>query len=196
MQSNSLFSFFFFFKQKTAYEISTRDWSSDVCSSDLVLSRYFRSLTHISFRHRKNLDEVISFEGVTGVFQRPEPCARLVNSLLNNAFSSLRRTTATLSLQNEVLGQGIVLRHRYRVFDSVFQLPHVTRPIMHHQFAQRLGREAFDFLFHMLAVFFQEVLYQRHDVIFSLAQWRKKYRNHVDSIKKIVAKQSLSHLLF
>src|ERR1044071_7847328 len=25
-----------FFKQKTAYEISTRDWSSDVCSSDLV----------------------------------------------------------------------------------------------------------------------------------------------------------------
>src|ERR1044071_3587466 len=28
--------FFFFFKQKTAYEISTRDWSSDVCSSDLV----------------------------------------------------------------------------------------------------------------------------------------------------------------
>ena len=27
--------FFFFFKQKTAYEIVSRDWSSDVCSSDL-----------------------------------------------------------------------------------------------------------------------------------------------------------------
>ena len=27
--------FFFFFKQKTAYEIGTGDWSSDVCSSDL-----------------------------------------------------------------------------------------------------------------------------------------------------------------
>src|SRR6059058_3719027 len=26
---------FFFFKQKTAYEVSLRDWSSDVCSSDL-----------------------------------------------------------------------------------------------------------------------------------------------------------------
>src|SRR5213075_2172024 len=25
-----------FFKQKTAYEITRRDWSSDVCSSDLV----------------------------------------------------------------------------------------------------------------------------------------------------------------
>ena len=25
----------FFFKQKTAYEMVSRDWSSDVCSSDL-----------------------------------------------------------------------------------------------------------------------------------------------------------------
>src|SRR5881392_4426918 len=30
-----LFHFFFFFKQKTAYEITHSDWSSDVCSSDL-----------------------------------------------------------------------------------------------------------------------------------------------------------------
>src|SRR5213595_383939 len=28
--------FFFFFKQKTAYEITEGDWSSDVCSSDLT----------------------------------------------------------------------------------------------------------------------------------------------------------------
>ena len=28
----------FFFKQKTAYEIGTGDWSSDVCSSDLFYS--------------------------------------------------------------------------------------------------------------------------------------------------------------
>ena len=27
---------FFFFKQKTAYEIKECDWSSDVCSSDLM----------------------------------------------------------------------------------------------------------------------------------------------------------------
>ena len=26
---------FFFFKQKTAYEMCGRDWSSDVCSSDM-----------------------------------------------------------------------------------------------------------------------------------------------------------------
>src|SRR5881397_97535 len=28
--------FFFFFKQKTAYEMAQCDWSSDVCSSDLL----------------------------------------------------------------------------------------------------------------------------------------------------------------
>src|SRR3546814_5710271 len=32
----SSFCIFFFFKQKTAYELRISDWSSDVCSSDLV----------------------------------------------------------------------------------------------------------------------------------------------------------------
>src|SRR3546814_8020072 len=43
-------SVFFFFKQKTAYEMRISDWSSDVCSSDLLnpspaylRSKYLRS---------------------------------------------------------------------------------------------------------------------------------------------------------
>src|SRR3546814_5373813 len=32
-----VFCLFFFFKQKTAYEMRISDWSSDVCSSDLLL---------------------------------------------------------------------------------------------------------------------------------------------------------------
>src|SRR3546814_20889839 len=46
--------FFFFFKQKTAYEMRISDWSSDVCSSDLgpenqgsersIASREYRQL--------------------------------------------------------------------------------------------------------------------------------------------------------
>src|SRR3546814_10513597 len=31
-----MFIVFFFFKQKTAYEMRISDWSSDVCSSDLL----------------------------------------------------------------------------------------------------------------------------------------------------------------
>ena len=32
-----MYIYIFFFKQKTAYEIVSRDWSSDVCSSDLAV---------------------------------------------------------------------------------------------------------------------------------------------------------------
>src|SRR3546814_1432879 len=32
-----MYNVFFFFKQKTAYELRISDWSSDVCSSDLAL---------------------------------------------------------------------------------------------------------------------------------------------------------------
>src|SRR3546814_17122876 len=34
---------FFFFKQKTAYEMRISDWSSDVCSSDLARRKFLRS---------------------------------------------------------------------------------------------------------------------------------------------------------
>src|SRR3546814_10053998 len=35
------FCFYFFYKQKTAYEMRIGDWSSDVCSSDLPLAEIF-----------------------------------------------------------------------------------------------------------------------------------------------------------
>src|SRR3546814_12558989 len=38
-----LFFYFFFFKQKTAYEMRISDWSSDVCSSDLRSSFFVPS---------------------------------------------------------------------------------------------------------------------------------------------------------
>src|SRR3546814_16544220 len=41
--------FFFFFKQKTAYEMRISDWSSDVCSSDLdsrIVRRVLRIVPH------------------------------------------------------------------------------------------------------------------------------------------------------
>ena len=48
----SLVFFFFFFKQKTAYEIYQCDWSSDVCSSDLwVMERFAGRISEIA-QHR------------------------------------------------------------------------------------------------------------------------------------------------
>src|SRR3546814_8118326 len=45
-------TFFFFFKQKTAYEMRISDWSSDVCSSDLVPG--------IFARHSELVDSTLS----------------------------------------------------------------------------------------------------------------------------------------
>src|SRR3546814_7240945 len=52
-----LFFLFFFFKQKTAYEMRISDWSSDVCSSDLLGGSGFVSLTE-----RAELDEGASLD--------------------------------------------------------------------------------------------------------------------------------------
>src|SRR3546814_7364770 len=41
---------FFFFKQKTAYEMRISDWSSDVCSSDLdPVARFIFDQAHLAF---------------------------------------------------------------------------------------------------------------------------------------------------
>src|SRR3546814_4397716 len=43
--------FFFFFKQKTAYEMRISDWSSDVCSSDLRFRRPLGQQAHFRRNH-------------------------------------------------------------------------------------------------------------------------------------------------
>src|SRR3546814_20653889 len=41
------FCYFFFFKQKTAYEMRISDWSSDVCSSDLRAMVFLRPVRRL-----------------------------------------------------------------------------------------------------------------------------------------------------
>src|SRR3546814_10906016 len=53
---------FFFFKQKTAYEMRISDWSSDVCSSDLAemtVLMLFALLTIVLFGGGSRLDALI-----------------------------------------------------------------------------------------------------------------------------------------
>src|SRR5213075_686154 len=49
---------FFFFKQKTAYEITRRDWSSDVCSSDLIIPT-LQTPKHLHEAEQKLYDMVV-----------------------------------------------------------------------------------------------------------------------------------------
>src|SRR3546814_6536576 len=47
------FWYFFFFKQKTAYELRISDWSSDVCSSDLSRAiATYKAVKFLSLRCR------------------------------------------------------------------------------------------------------------------------------------------------
>src|SRR3546814_13469326 len=62
-------SFFFFFKQKTAYEMRISDWSSDVCSSDLVAIVDFALLDKVGDHAR--IQEALEQDG------RPEPLGAL-----------------------------------------------------------------------------------------------------------------------
>src|SRR3546814_6229063 len=54
---------FFFFKQKTAYEMRISDWSSDVCSSDLDRhAGQVRGSGHAPDRHRRADDALLLAE--------------------------------------------------------------------------------------------------------------------------------------
>src|SRR3546814_9297990 len=76
---------FFFFKQKTAYEIRISDWSSDVCSSDLVGPEELAAETMIARRSCEFLDATSRFFTRHGVRPRfalrsesDERCLRMV----------------------------------------------------------------------------------------------------------------------
>src|SRR3546814_14151083 len=60
---------FFFFKQKTAYEMRISDWSSDVCSSDLDRLEAAGHLLGIATgKARRGLNYTLASHGLTGRF--------------------------------------------------------------------------------------------------------------------------------
>src|SRR3546814_16585851 len=63
---------FFFFKQKTAYEMRISDWSSDVCSSDLHYD--------IALRTKKNAPDLL-FPVLTSALTNPTIRTELVKTL-------------------------------------------------------------------------------------------------------------------
>src|SRR3546814_10055937 len=50
--------YFFFFKQKTAYEMRISDWSSDVCSSDLLTDQSRRAHSLADSKDHKGVDDL------------------------------------------------------------------------------------------------------------------------------------------
>src|SRR3546814_1214731 len=67
---------FFFFKQKTAYEMRISDWSSDVCSSDLIACR---TATPFSAFDQRSIDH----QWPIGI-PFSQPCIGLLRPILRN----------------------------------------------------------------------------------------------------------------
>src|SRR3546814_9340235 len=65
--------FVFFFKQKTAYEMRISDWSSDVCSSDLLSELLARLQTDLPELSLPNISETPQPANAAGAACRSEP---------------------------------------------------------------------------------------------------------------------------
>src|SRR3546814_8455515 len=70
---------FFFFKQKTAYEVRISDWSSDVCSSDLRLDRHPRVArsAHVHEEDRQAVDLLLDLVARRGAGEQQHQVAML-----------------------------------------------------------------------------------------------------------------------
>src|SRR3546814_17200860 len=98
-----VFLFFFFFKQKTAYEMRISDWSSDVCSSDLFDGKV------ITGKQPHEINQM----GVVRVFQTPEifPDLTLLQNVMVPAFAkrdgsfrfnAFQRVSSQKSIREEI----------------------------------------------------------------------------------------------
>src|SRR3546814_18489599 len=118
--------FFFFFKQKTAYEMRISDWSSDVCSSDLSPANASPARVSIPRKRRSNLAEAarsaasgsmpsLRAQLPTANSRSPTPSARSasVEALPTSASSSsifARGTVASGGRKRVVEGKKVHIR--------------------------------------------------------------------------------------
>src|SRR3546814_2288058 len=107
-----LILFFFFFKQKTAYEVRISDWSSDVCSSDLQgRDRLHRARLAV---HPDKLDIVLRAVDSQWDFTRgPRVLERHHHAVLDVVPSATRRAGERRSAERRV-GKGWVSTWRTR----------------------------------------------------------------------------------
>src|SRR3546814_14624501 len=103
---------FFCFKQKTAYEMRISDWSSDVCSSDLVFAgpiAFLKSAPDLKFLPDMAVNEV-AFAGRSNVGK-----SSLLNALTNR--NGLARTSNTPGRTKELNFFDVGDPLRFRLVD-------------------------------------------------------------------------------
>src|SRR3546814_7153732 len=115
--------FFFFFKQKTAYEMRISDWSSDVCSSDLGAG-----VVAVRGRRGPGAPAVAVAAVVRTGLRAPDRTAARGRGMdrgrrRGGRPRSIRSEEHTSELQS-------LMRHSYAVFCLKKKNKHTTRPIL------------------------------------------------------------------
>src|SRR3546814_5583069 len=101
----------FFFKQKTAYEMRISDWSSDVCSSDLViiLGDNIAWATHsVANRHKTNFCHLIKrfVEALKLNQSQDKPCIQSCEVDRSGGFTIMRIIACARLFANRSIPQG------------------------------------------------------------------------------------------
>src|SRR3546814_4884337 len=100
---------FFFFKQKTAYEMRISDWSSDVCSSDLSMPKdnIQRAIDKASGGEGDNYEE-IRYEGYG-----PGGVSLIVEALTDNRNRTATNVRTAFSRNGGNLGTSGSVSHGF-----------------------------------------------------------------------------------
>src|SRR3546814_18482937 len=105
-------TYFFFFKQKTAYEMRISDWSSDVCSSDLDLGFGVRYETPV-LRPRvvENGGDRANVFAIARLVERTN--AQIFRLLADHAFQPFRRCfLKIMQIREHIIGAAIAEKGR------------------------------------------------------------------------------------
>src|SRR3546814_20041089 len=103
---------FFFFKQKTAYEVRISDWSSDVCSSDLSSSRLMLSATEArnpSVHGRLRNPSTWRRQVVNPTSNSP-PRSSKTQAIRRTGYSAARASAMALDRKSVVSGKSVSVR--------------------------------------------------------------------------------------
>src|SRR3546814_6118489 len=95
---------FFFFKQKTAYEMRISDWSSDVCSSDLIkfgfpIGTAKAAIARGAHVHSHNMATALSAEGGHAYRPAADPATPLADP---PSFMGYLRADGRAATRNEI----------------------------------------------------------------------------------------------
>src|SRR3546814_10302341 len=112
-----LYCSFFLFKQKTAYEMRISDWSSDVCSSDLIKHEWSAGLLCRQVLHEGTLDAELREQRVAGENIEQDGAEAVGFALVIIEYGNVRQSFDRLDPRSEErrVGKGGVSTVRSRL---------------------------------------------------------------------------------